>query len=111
MREYIKKIQSKSEVERKQILVISIVFCMTIVFFIWISTLGSHFNKKEVMNDTSNKEEVEKPFAIFGKNIKDTYNNISASVNSISSAINKETEEIDENSKVIDLIPVEHTNQ
>lgn len=102
MRRYIKKLRSKSETTRKQILLLSLVVCMAIVFFIWISTLGSHFNNKKNVTAV-NKEEVAKPFALFGQTIKDTYNNVTASVGNISKTINKE--------KVIDLIPVEHTNQ
>ena len=102
MREYIKKIQSKSESARKQILVGSLVIAMSLVGVIWISSLGYKFNK----GNSVSMEETVKPFALFGKTISDTYKNATASVGNISSP-KTETKTPD---KVIDLIPVEYTN-
>lgn len=102
MRAYIKKLQSKSEVVRKQILVGSLVVCMTFVGVIWISTLGYKFSK----NNVAKSQDVIKPFALFGQSISNTYNNITASVGNISSTIKKEEPKTPE--KQIDLIPVEY---
>ena len=102
MRAYIKKLQSKSEVVRKQILVGSLVVCMAFVGVIWISTLGYKFSK----NNVAKSQDVIKPFALFGQSISNTYNNITASVGNISSTIKKEQTKTPE--KQIDLIPVEY---
>jgi len=115
MREYIKKIQSKPEHIRKQILLGSLVVCMTIVVFIWVTTLVHISTKKEtVKKDVGVKKEVVHPFALFGQTLKDTYNNLTASVGNISGTAEKEKIKVEEakaEEKVIDLIPVEHNNQ
>lgn len=104
MRTYIKKIQSKSEDTRKQILVGSLILCMSFVGFIWISSFGSKFN-----NESADKAQEDiKPFSLFGKSISDTYKNVSASVGNISS-LNKSAEESVpvETRKQIDLVVVQ----
>lgn len=105
MRAYIKKLQSKSEVVRKQILVGSLVVCMAFVGVIWISTLGYKFSK----NNVAKSQDDIKPFALLGQTISNTYNNVTASVGNISSSIKKvEKVEIE---KQIDLIPVEYQSR
>lgn len=109
MRTYIRKLQSKSEDTRKQILVGSLIVCMSLVGFIWINSLGYKFNKE---NSIKVQEDI-KPFALFGQSISDTYNNVTASVGNISSSLKKETPKPVEKivtEKVIDLIPIEYTN-
>lgn len=106
---YIKKLQSKSESVRKQILFGSLIISMSIVFLVWISSLGYRFGG----GATAQVEEDIKPFALFGKTITDTYSNVTASVGNISSQAKKENEEVSQNDKVeiekqIDLIPVEN---
>ena len=106
MRAYIEKLQQKPEHIRKQILFGSMVVCMSFVALVWIGGLGSKFSKK-----TSAQAQNEiKPFALFGRTISDTYNNISASVGSATSSIKKEqkVEEKVKTEKQIDLIPVEY---
>lgn len=103
MRKYIKKIQSKSEDVRKQILVTSLVACMSLVLFIWVGTIGHKFNNKTSVAKTENEI---KPFSLFSKTVSDTYKNVSASAGNIKSKI----EESKEEGKVIELIPVEYTN-
>lgn len=106
MRAYIKKLQSKSEGTRKQILVGSLIVSMFFVSIVWISSLGYRFSKEK----TAQAEEATKPFALFGQTIKDTYKNITASVGSVSSVLKKEPT-IDKNAvteKQIDLTPVEY---
>jgi len=104
MREYIKKIQSKPENTRKQILVGSLVVAMSLVGVIWVSSLGYKFSK----NSSVSTEDTIKPFALFGKTISDSYKNVTASVGSIS--LPKKEIETKTPDKVIDLIPVEYTN-
>jgi len=82
MRAHIKKLQSKSEQTRKQILIGSIIVCMSLVIFVWVSSLGHKFNKE---TSTNTQEEI-KPFAIFGQTIKDTVNDITTSTNKAPSA-------------------------
>ncbi|MFA5827672.1 MAG: hypothetical protein WC839_04260 [Candidatus Paceibacterota bacterium] len=109
MRKYIRKLQSKSESTRKQILVGSLIVCMSFVGLIWVNSLGYKFNKE---NFAKTQEDI-KPFALFGQTISDTYNNVTASVGNISSSLKKEepkTVEKIKNEKQIDLIPVEYSN-
>jgi len=109
MRKYIRKLQSKSESTRKQILVGSLIVCMSFVGLIWVNSLGYKFNKE---NSAKAQEDI-KPFALFGQTISDTYNNVTASVGNISSSLKKEepkTVEKIKNEKQIDLIPVEYSN-
>jgi len=107
MREYIKKLQAKSEESRKQILIGTLVVSMFFVGVIWVSSFKYKFNNDEVAKiDT---DQGVKPFALFGQTISDTYSNITASVGSIPSVKNEEVQtdlEIKDEGKQIDLIPV-----
>ena len=103
MRTYIRKLQSKSEDTRKQILVGSLIVCMSFVGFIWISSIGQKLNKEK----TTPIEEEIKPFALFGQSISNTYNNVTASVGSIPREEKEKQKEV-EIEKQIDLIPVEY---
>jgi hypothetical protein len=100
MRAYIKKLQSKSEIARKQIFIGSLVVCMSVVGVVWVSSLGYKFNKES----TAKVQEDIKPFALFGQTISETYNNVTASVGNIST---KKIEEKNDE-KIIELIPVEY---
>jgi hypothetical protein len=108
MREYIKKLQSKSEESRKSIMVVSLIVAMFFVGAIWVGSFNYKFNG----NSKVVKEEAEgtKPFALFGETINDTYKSITASVGSIPSIKNNEVENIKEiiedEGNQIDLIPV-----
>ena len=102
---YIKKLQSKSEDTRKQILVVSMIASMSIVVFVWVYGLGALFTQKtEVQASTTNEV---KPFKLFANSITDTYQNISASVGKISSKNNGNAETQAPAQKQIDLIQVE----
>jgi len=102
MNTYIKKLQSKSEDARKQILVASLITSMSLVAIVWFYSLGDRFNnKKEEVAQVS--PEV-KPFTLFAKSIGDTYNNIAASVGNVFSSDKMNTTATE---KQIDLIPVE----
>lgn len=115
MRNYIKKLQEKPEHIRKQILVASLVVCMSFVGLIWVGSLGYKFSKE----NTAKAQEDIKPFALFGQTISNTYNSVTASVGNISSPLKKDlpaqtgvpkpVEKV-VTEKVIDLIPVETTN-
>lgn len=107
MRAYIKKLQSKSEIARKQILVGSLIVSMAFVCLIWISTLGYKFGKE---NTAKIADEI-KPFALFGQTIRNTYGNVTASVGNISASLKKEEPKVEEKleiEKQVDLIPVEN---
>jgi len=109
MRTYIKKIQSKPEYIRKQILYGSLIVSMVFVGLVWINGLGYKFNK----NNKENITKEPKPFSLFGNSISETYNNITASVGNISNTL-KNKNEVNEDSikeKQVDLIPVEVVNQ
>jgi hypothetical protein len=103
MYSYIKKLQTKKEDTRKQILAGSLIVSMSFVFLIWITTFGQ---KPEVKVAKENEEQV-KPFSLLSKSFSETYNNVSASVGNIS----KNTTEKKKKEKVIELIPVEYQSR
>lgn len=107
MREYIKKLQSKDEIVRKQILLILMVVSMLFVVVIFSLSLGWRFKKTSKVE----VKESAKPFALFANSLGEAYSNISASVGNVSS-INKNpiSNLIPEKEKQIDLIPVEYSN-
>lgn len=108
MKEYIKKLQSKSEDTRKLIFLGSIILSMSFVSFVWVYNLGARFGNPKVAEQAN--EDI-KPFKLFSNSISSTYKNMSASIGkapSIDSEIKKEEKKIE---KQIDLIPVEYTNQ
>lgn len=104
MRTYIKKLQSKPESSRKQILVGSLIVCMAFVGVIWVNSLGYKFSSS---NTAAKVQEDIKPFALFGKSISDTVGNVTASVGSIKSPTAEEIKPEVKTEKVVDLIPVE----
>ena len=105
MREYIKKLQTKNEQSRKQILFVTLAICMSLVIGIWVYTLTSSFDEKVQAKASDDI----KPFALLGDSISNTYKNITASVGSISSVSNSNPKEITDQSteKQIDLIVVD----
>jgi len=105
MRRYIKKIQNKEEIVRKQIFAGLLIVSMTIVGFVWIYNLGNRFDKKV---KEQAREDV-KPFKLFTNSISNTYKNISASVGSISIP-KEEKEEVAEEQKQIDLMIIEEVS-
>lgn len=102
MRAYIKKLQSKEEHIRKQILVASLVVSMSVAGLVWSYSLGARFNSAKVSSDQAQNDI--KPFKVFGSLISDTYSNIAASAGNISLSKKKDTK----SEKQIQLIPVEH---
>ncbi len=107
MRAYIKKLQAKDEIVRKQIFFGLMVFSMAIVGSIWIYNLTDRFDDKV---KEQAREDV-KPFKLFANSISNTYDNISASVGSIKNPkeeIKVEVEKVKEE-KQIDLIVVSET--
>lgn len=110
MREYVKKLRSKPEPVKKQILIGSLIVSMSLVCLVWVSSLGYRFGNDE--DKVAKTNEAAKPFALFGQTITDTYNNITASVGNISSSKEQNVEEetvVEE--KQIDLIPIENQMQ
>jgi hypothetical protein len=104
MRQYIKKLQSKPEVVRKQIMFGFIAVSMSIVVLIFISTIGHRFGPQNI----AKVQDDIKPFALFGQAVSNTYNNISASVGNIKSIDNQSEEQKNKtDEKQIDLIPVQ----
>ncbi len=104
MRKYIRKLQSKPEHIRKQILVGSLVVSMSFVSLIWIASLGYNFTKEKVVKT----EDVIKPFALFKQTISETINDVGASVGDISKTLKERQAEEDLTPEVqVDLTPVE----
>lgn len=101
MRKYIKKLQSKEEHVRKQILLGSLIVSMTVVGSVWIYGLTDRYGEKSEATLAENTKESVKPFTIFKNSITNAYENISASVNK-ASFLKKEVEK-----KQIDLIVVD----
>lgn len=105
MIKYIEKLQSKDEVARKQILVSSLVVCMSFVGVVWISTFGYKFNNDKKV-EVAKEEKASGPFALLGQTISDTYKNVTASVGNIP-LLKKDKTEIVDSGKQIDLVVVE----
>lgn len=108
MRAYIKKLQNKDEIVRKQIFAGLMIFSMFIVGFIWIYNLGGRFDKKV---KEQAREDI-KPFKLFANSISSTYKNISASVGNVSipkveESTSTQIEEKKVEQKQIDLIVIE----
>lgn len=108
MKQYIQKIRSKPEQERKQYAMLWTIVSMAVVGSIWIYSMSERFDSKVSVQA---KEDI-KPFSLLGKSLSNTYSNISASIGNAS--LGKTT--TDESNivtptpdKVIDLIPVEQT--
>jgi len=106
---YIKKLQSKSEVYRKQVLVVSMAFSMLIVVTVWAYSLGDLFFKDKNEQQVATSDDT-KPFKLFSNSIQDAYANISASVGNIGNKQQQEIKVIPIEPKEIDLIPVEYNN-
>lgn len=100
MHTYIKKLQSKSEDSRKQILLASIIVSMSIVGFVWIYNLSDHFSEKTGDQASDSL----KPFSLFANSVSNLYKNMSASAGSTTST---STEKDKTSEKQIELIPVE----
>jgi len=111
MRAYIKKLQSKPEYIRKQIMFGTLAVSMFFVGLIWISGIGGKFSSE----NTAKVEEDLKPFALFGQTVKDTYGNVTASVGDIKTALKKDELKVEESkveeNKQIELIPVEYQSR
>jgi len=98
MRAYIKKLKTKDEESRKQVLFITLGISMFIIGSIWIYGLTGRFDKKVQEQASADV----KPFALFADSLSVAYKNITASVGNISSP--KE-----ETKKKIDLIVVDNS--
>lgn len=105
MHTYIKKLQSKEEDSRKQILIVSLVLAMIIVGSIWVYSLTDRFSGDNAVANTTADDSSVKPFALLKDSIASTYENISASVGKFSSSIKP----VDQpGQKQVDLIVVDH---
>lgn len=108
MRTYIKKLQAKDEIVRKQIFFALMVFSMAFVGFIWIYNLTDRFDNKV---KEQAREDV-KPFKLFANSISGAYSNISASVGNVKKVKseelqkNEESDLVKKNEKQVDLIVV-----
>ncbi len=108
MHNYIKKIQSKTEETRKQILAGVMIVSMSLVGFIWVHSLGTRFGSPKIQEQANDNV---KPFKLFGNSISETFSSISASVGNATSKIDiKKEVVVPKSEKIINLIPVESTN-
>lgn len=80
MREYIKKLQSKPEPVRKQIVVGLMITSMFFVAIVFVFSVRSTMSGDEKSTAVDNLA----PFKLLGDSISDTYDNVSASVGKIS---------------------------
>ena len=111
MRQYIKKIQSKSEDTRKLIFLGSMIASMSFVTFIWVYNLDTKFSDPKIKQQAN--EDI-KPFKLFSSSISGTYKDISASVGkaSVTNDIQKEINAISVSpSEVIPVIPSDETSE
>lgn len=105
MKEYIRKLKTKDESLRKQIVILSVVVCMVFVVSIWIFSLGDRLNDKKLATDKSDNSIGF--FSSLKESLGDTYKSITASVGNVS--LPKKDEVVNEE-RQIDLIPVEPSN-
>lgn len=105
MKEYIRKLKTKDESLRKQIVILSVVVCMVFVVSIWIFSLGGRLNDKKLATDKSDNSIGF--FSSLKESLGDTYKSITASVGNVS--LPKKDEVVNEE-RQIDLIPVEPSN-
>ena len=110
MYSYIKKLQSKSESTRKQILLASIIFSMAVVGSVWVYSLADRFGEKKTIEVAEESKGVS-PFKLFVSSISGAYDNISASVGNFSLTDEAEDTKQVEQGKQIKLIPVEPKGQ
>ena len=104
MHKYIKKLQSKEEVVRKQILLGSLIVSMTIVGSVWAYNLTDRIDNKSA-EQAKTDEKTTKPFAMFANSAVDAYHNIAASVGNLSFSKKKASQS---SQKQVDLIVVDH---
>lgn len=107
MQQYIKNLRSKSEETRKQILIWSLVVCMSLVVLIWVTNIG-HNSKNKQQKEAVTQEEVDKeikPFSMLKTSLKETYDNVYSSVGEIK--LKPEEVKVEVSQKQIDLIPIE----
>ncbi len=102
MRAYIKNLQSKDEIVRKQIFFGLMVVSMFVVGFVWIYNLTDRLDKKV---SEQVREDV-KPFKLFANSLSSTYKDISASVGNIKTA-KEEVPVVEVSEKQIDLVIIE----
>ena len=80
MKHYIKKLQTKPDHIKKQILVVSTVVLCGIVLSFWVFTLKYRFSSDE--NKTSLQSDL-KPFGMLKEGVSKTYQDLSASVGAV----------------------------
>ncbi|MEK7586150.1 MAG: hypothetical protein AAB477_02905 [Patescibacteria group bacterium] len=97
MNSYIKNLRSKPEDARKRVMIITLAICMSVVVFVWVSSLGNKFSQNVVAKEDS----VIKPFTLFADSIGSTYDKLSASAGDVPS-IEEATA-----GKQINLVPIE----
>lgn len=106
MKQYIQKIRSKPDHERKQYALLWTIVSMAFVGGVWIYSMSDRFNSNTKVQA---KEDI-KPFSLLGKSLSDTYSNISASIGSAKLQNDtKASSRVTTQDKVIDLIPIEPT--
>ncbi|MES2930328.1 MAG: hypothetical protein V4665_00900 [Patescibacteria group bacterium] len=98
---YVKKLQSKPEHVRKQILVGILAVSMFLVGSVWVYGLSAHESRPRTQ---ASSESSLKPFALFKNSVSSAYQNISASVGNISFSGDKDIS----GEKQVDLIVVDH---
>ncbi len=105
MHTYIKKLQSKEEPVRKQILVASLAVCMAIVGSVWVYGMTDRTKARNIV--VAETEQGPKPFALFAGSVSDAFKNITASVGSVSFSKAK----VETTEKQVDLIVVDEPAQ
>ncbi len=95
MLNYIRHLRTKPEEVKKQIVMLALVVCMSIVVVIWLTTLGVKNTKEK---ETKPEEEKAKsPFSILTGSFTETFKGIKTSVSEMDiSGLKKELEESSE---------------
>lgn len=81
MLKFIRKLQSRSEEDRKLIVMIALVVSMTIIIGIWLATFALHnSDKKNNIEKETIKNKGQSPFLIMKESFTETFKNIGNSI-------------------------------
>lgn len=100
MHDYIRHLRTKPEETKKQIVLIALLVCMSIVITIWLTTLGGRNDSEEKIKTEENKGP--SPFSILTDSFTGTFNDIKTSISEMNIGglkedLLKEQLEIDKN--------------
>lgn len=109
MNKFISNLRSKSDLQKRQILFVSLFIVMSLIISLWVYSITNNFEKDNTVVVETKKDI--SPFKLLTQKMNESYKNMSASVSNagIFNRKNEENITTDDNlkdEKTIDLIPV-----